>query len=67
MTENQIGTAIVGTCIEIHKEQGPGLLESVYEVVLAQELTRRGLRVERQVPVPIQYQGLRFDEGFTQI
>jgi GxxExxY protein len=45
-------------------ELGPGLLETVYEIVLAHELTRRGLTVERQVAVPIQYQGLRFDEGF---
>jgi GxxExxY protein len=64
MTENEIGTMIVEACIAIHRELGPGLLETVYEIVLAHELTRRGLRVERQVPVPIEYRGLRFDEGF---
>ncbi len=43
---------------------GPGLLESVYEVVLAHELEKRGLKVERQKPVPIEFEGIRFDEGF---
>jgi GxxExxY protein len=43
---------------------GPGLLETVYEAILAHELRKRGLRVRRQVPVPIEYEGLRFDEGF---
>jgi GxxExxY protein len=64
MTENEIGTVIVEACIAIHRELGPGLLETVYEIVLNHELTQRGLRVERQVSVPIHYQGLRFDEGF---
>jgi GxxExxY protein len=48
----------------IYRELGPGLLETVYEVLLARELERRGHRVRRQVPVPIVFQGLRFDEGF---
>lgn len=43
---------------------GPGLLESVYEVVLAHELQERGLKVERQVIIPIEYRGIKFDEGF---
>jgi GxxExxY protein len=64
MTENEIGTLILAAAIEVHRELGPGLLESVYEVVLAQELTLRGLAVERQVPVSIVYKGLRFEEGF---
>jgi len=64
MTENEIGTEIVGASVAIHKELGPGLLETVYEIVLAHELTQRGLRVDRQVPIPIQYHGLRFEEGF---
>lgn len=45
-------------------ELGPGLLESVYEVILADMLQKSGLRVERQVPIPIEFQGIRFDEGF---
>ena len=53
MTENEIGTILVGTAIEIHRDLGPGLLESVYEVVLAYELAKRGLPVKRQVPISI--------------
>ena len=50
--------------IHIHRELGPGLLEAVYEVILARELSDRGLTVQRQVPMPIVYKGIRFDEGF---
>jgi GxxExxY protein len=64
MTENEIGTIVVHAAIALHRELGPGLLETVYEVVLAGELQDRELTVERQVPVPIQYKGIRFDEGF---
>ncbi|MFH0982202.1 MAG: GxxExxY protein [Planctomycetota bacterium] len=64
MTENEIARIVVDACYRIHTGLGPGLLESVYEAVLARELGQRGLRVERQVPVPIEWQGLRFDEGF---
>lgn len=64
MTENEIGTAVISAAIEIHRELGPGLLESVYETVLAHELSNMGLRVKRQVAVPISYKGIKFDEGF---
>lgn len=64
MNENQIAKEVVDAAIKVHAQLGPGLLESVYEVVLARELERRGLRVERQVSIPIEYEGLRFDEGF---
>jgi GxxExxY protein len=64
MTENQIGTIIVETAIRLHQELGPGLLESVYEVILAHALEKQGLRVQRQVSVPIEFDGFRFDEGF---
>jgi GxxExxY protein len=64
MNENEIGTLVLSAAIEVHRELGPGLLESVYEVVLARELSSRGLVVERQVSVPIVFKGLRFDEGF---
>jgi GxxExxY protein len=64
MTENEIGTRVIESAIAVHRELGPGLLETVYEVVLARELSDRGLRVARQVPVPIEYKGIRFDEGF---
>ena len=64
MNENGIGKEVVDAAVQVHRELGPGLLETVYEVVLAKELERRRLRVERQVPVPILYGGLRFEEGF---
>jgi GxxExxY protein len=64
MTENEIGTILIEAAIAVHRELGPGLLETVYETVLARELQDRGLRVERQVPVPIMYKGIHFDEGF---
>ena len=64
MNENEIGTLILAAAIEVHRELGPGLLESVYEIVLARELSGCRLAVERQVPVPIVYKGLRFQEGF---
>src|SRR3974390_1636977 len=61
MNENVIGTAVVDAAVKVHRELGPGLLETVYEVVLSKELKARGLRVEHQVPVAITYGGLRFD------
>jgi len=64
MNENQIAKEVVDAAVKIHTKLGPGLLESVYEAVLTRELERRGLRVERQVPIPIEYEGLKFDEGF---
>ena len=64
MDENQIAREIVDAAVQLHRELGPGLLESVYEAVLAYELQQRGLTVLRQVPVPIEYKGLRFEEGF---
>jgi GxxExxY protein len=62
--ENPISKEIVDAAYKIHTTLGPGLLESVYEVVLTYELKQRGLRVERQVPIPIEYEGIRFEEGF---
>jgi GxxExxY protein len=64
MNENDIGKVVVDAAVKVHRKLGPGLLETVYEVVLARELELRGLRVERQVPVPIVYGGMRFEEGF---
>ena len=61
---NDVSGTIVDASFKIHTTLGPGLLESVYEAVLERELLRRGLRVRRQVPVPIRYDGLEFDEGF---
>ena len=64
MNINDISGAIVHASMKIHMTLGPGLLESVYEAVLEKELLKRGLRVRRQVPVPIHYEDLQFDEGF---
>jgi GxxExxY protein len=64
LIENEIADRVMDAAFQIHRELGPGLLESVYEVVLARKLTDTGLVVERQVPVPIQFQGILFDEGF---
>ena len=64
MTENEIGTIIVNCAVELHRNLGPGLLETVYEVTLARALEQRGLIVKRQVGVAIEYQGMTFDEGF---
>ena len=64
MSENEIGSIIVDCAVELHRNLGPGLLETVYEVTLARALERRGLAVQRQVSVPIEYQGETFSEGF---
>ena len=64
MHENEIGDIIVRVAIQIHRELGPGLLESVYETVLAHALEQEGLSVKRQVPIPIVFRGIKFDEGF---
>jgi GxxExxY protein len=64
MTENEIGKLVVDAAIAVHRELGPGLLETVHEVILAHQLRERGLRVERQVPIPIEYRGVKFDEAF---
>ncbi len=64
MTENEIGKIVVDASVALHKELGPGLLESVYEVLLTHELESRGVKVERQVPISIKYKGITFDEGF---
>ncbi len=64
MNENEIGKMAVDCAVRLHKELGPGLLETVYEVLLSHELELNGLKVERQVPVPIEYHGIKFEEGF---
>jgi GxxExxY protein len=64
MMENEIGTIIVDQAVKLHQALGPGLLESVYEAILARKLQQAGLEVKRQVPVPIVYDELSFDEGF---
>lgn len=64
MTENEISKVVVDAALKVHRALGPGLLESVYEVVLAHELRSRGLHVQRQLSVPLRYENVHFDEGF---
>jgi GxxExxY protein len=64
VNENEIAREIVDAAFHIHKRLGPGLLESVYEALLAHELTNRGLTVARQQAIALNYDGLHFDEGF---
>ena len=64
MTENEIGKIVVGTAVHLHQDLGPGLLESVYEAVFSKLLVKNGLHVQRQVGVPIEFNGEQFDEGF---
>src|SRR4026208_1151374 len=64
MTENEISRVILDSAFSVHKELGPGLLESVYEIALAYELQQRGLRVSRQVPVSIRYKEMILDAAF---
>jgi len=64
MGEEEIGKEIVDCAVRIHRALGPGLLEAVYEAVLARELYKRGLQVERQVVIALDYEGLRFEEAF---
>ncbi len=55
---------IIGAAIEVHRELGPGLLESAYEECLCHELTLRGLQFQRQVDVPVSYKGVKLDCGY---
>src|SRR5437763_459523 len=64
LSENELSKLVLDAAFRIHNRTGPGLLESVYEILLAYELRKAGLRVERQVPVPIRYDEVTFDEGF---
>lgn len=64
MTENEIAKQILDAAFVVHTKLGPGLLESVYEVVLAYELKKKSLTAERQKPMPIVYDNIRFDEAF---
>ena len=63
-TENELSKIILDAAFRVHTKTGPGLLETVYEVLLAHELRKQGIRVERQVPIPIHYDELTFEEGF---
>jgi len=64
LSDDVITSQIIGAAIEVHRELGPGLLESAYEKCLCHELTLRGLTCERQVALPIQYKGVQLDCGY---
>jgi GxxExxY protein len=63
-TLNELSGCVVDQAVQLHKELGPGLLESVYEAILEKMLVDQGLCVRRQVAVPIEHAGLHFKEGF---
>jgi GxxExxY protein len=64
VTENEVAKIIVDCAYKVHTTLGPGLLESVYEAALAYELGKRGLNVEREMPLPVVYENVRLEEGF---
>jgi len=64
MEDRRLTSVIIGAAIEVHRRLGPGLLESAYEACLARELQKRGLRVERQRPVPVFYDDVKLNCGF---
>ena len=64
MTENEISRLVIGYAIEVHKQLGPGLLESAYEECLYYELKKAKLKVEKQVALPIVYKQMRLDHGY---
>ncbi|MBC7899706.1 MAG: GxxExxY protein [Saprospiraceae bacterium] len=64
MELNDLTEKIIGCAIKVHRVLGPGLLESAYEVCLAYELQKAGLKVERQVALPVFYEGIRLDAGY---
>jgi GxxExxY protein len=61
---DEISKLVIGEAIKTHRELGPGLVESVYETVLEAALLRSGLRVARQVPIDVEYDGMRFERAF---
>jgi len=64
MDINVLTERVIGACIEVHKNTGPGLLESAYEQCLCWELSLRGIPFERQVPLPVNYKGNLLDCGY---
>jgi GxxExxY protein len=64
MELNDLSEKIIGCAIKVHRTLGPGLLESTYEVCLVHELKKAGLKVEKQVPLPVIYDGIQLDTGY---
>lgn len=61
---NELSGRVIGLCIDVHRELGPGLLESAYEEALAFELTHAGIAFQRQLEVPLRYKGVRLNCGY---
>lgn len=59
-----VASTVIAGAIDVHRWLGPGLLETAYQTCLAYELLQRGLRVEKEVPVPVMFKGIRMDCGF---
>ncbi|PKN99228.1 MAG: GxxExxY protein [Chloroflexi bacterium HGW-Chloroflexi-5] len=64
MNENEISSVVVDAAFKIHTKVGPGLLESAYQTFLVYEVKKRGLFVESEVPMPVQYDGVKVDIGY---
>lgn len=62
---NELSGIIIGAAIDVHRELGPGLFESAYEMCLCYELKERNVKVERQVQLPLIYKGIRLDAGYV--
>jgi len=62
--EDKVTGKIIGAAIEVHKQLGPGLLESAYQICLAREMELRGINFEREKPLPIIYKGTNLDQGY---
>jgi GxxExxY protein len=61
---NELSEAIIGAAMEVQRALGPGLLESTYEMCLCREIAIRGIPFERQVPIPVEYKGVKLDCGY---
>ncbi len=64
MTENELATIVIGEAIDIHKKLGPGLLEKVYVECLLSRLTKKGLRVVKEKPIPVVFEDVIMDCGY---
>ncbi len=64
MTENELSSKIIGACIEVHRQLGPGLLESTYEACLAYELKILGFKFRQQISLPVVYKNIKLDAGY---
>ena len=64
MRHNELSAIVIDTALDIHRRLGPGLLESVYQEILLYELRKRGLRVEKEVPIPVIWDDVKLDVGF---